>query len=82
MHGIGSLAGADNGLAGFDLEPFAAADQFRGVLIGAEDAAEPAAQIRFFLRAVLMLMNDLVLAPFQRMIEFGDDRDVFADELA
>ena len=82
MHGIGGLAGADDDLAGLDLEPLAAADQFRGVVLAAENPGEPVAQAGFFLLAALMLRDDLVLAPFQRMIEFGHDADVAGDELA
>ena len=59
--------------AGFDLEPFAAADQFDGVLLGAENLGEPAAQIGFLMAAVLVLGDDLVLAPFERVIELRHD---------
>ena len=40
MHGFGDLARAQDDFAGFDLEPFAAADQFDGVLLGAENLGE------------------------------------------
>ena len=58
--------------AGVDLDALAAADQFVGVVLAVEDLGEPVAQAGLFLREPLMLHDDLVLAPFQRMIELGD----------
>ena len=82
MHGIGGVAGVDDDLAGIDLQALAAMDQFRRVFLGAENAYKPVAQGSFFVAEALMLRDDLVLAPLQRMIEFGHDADVLRDELA
>ena len=42
------------------------------VVLAVEDLGEPVAQTGRFLREPLMLHDDLVLAPFQRMVEFVD----------
>ena len=78
MHGIGGVAGADDGFAGVDLDALAAVHQRRGVMLGAENLGEPVAQAGFFLLEALMLRDDLVLAPLQRMIQFGHDADLVA----
>ena len=57
-------------------------DQFVGIALGAENLDEPAAQARLFLLEFLMLRDNFVLAPFQRVIEFGDDLDFPGDEFA
>ena len=72
MHGIGGIAGADDDLGGLDFDALAAADQFVGVVLAVEDLGEPFAQIGRFLRESLMLHDDLVLTPFQCMVEFVD----------
>ena len=82
VHGIGGVAGLHDDLAGLDLDALAAADQRVGIVFAAENACEPVVQTCFFQRQALMLRDDLVLAPFQRVIEFGDDGDAFADEVA
>ena len=46
-----------------------------GVVPAAENLDEPVAQGGFFLFEALMLPDHLVLAPFQRMIEFRHDAD-------
>ena len=61
---------------GLDLDALAAVDQFVGVMLVAEDLREPVAQVGGFLREAVMLRDDLVLAPLQRLVEVGDDRDV------
>ena len=71
MHGIGGVAGMHDNFAGLDLEALAAADQFFGIISAVEDPGEPVAQIGLFLSCVLMLRDDLVLAPLQRMVEFA-----------
>ena len=50
--------------------------QLGGVLLGAEKLDEPVAQRGFFLLEPLMLRDDLVLAPLQRVIEFRHDADL------
>ena len=79
MHGIGGIARADDNLAGLDFEALAAAYQLIGVVLVAEHLGEPVAQAGLFLPR-LMLRDDLVLAPFQRMVEIGRDDDVVGDE--
>ena len=69
-------------LAGVDLDTPATADQFVGVAFAIEDLGEPVAQVCLFEREALVLANDLVLAPFQRMIELADDGDALGDEVA
>ena len=54
MHGIGGLTDANDDAAGADLEPLAAAHQFRSIFVGAEDLGEPASEVGDLLRAVLM----------------------------
>ena len=51
MHRIGGIAGADDDLAGVDLDALAAMDQFDGVVLGAENLDEPVAQGGLFLLA-------------------------------
>ena len=51
-------------------------------MLGPENLDEPAAQAGLFLRALLMLRDDFVLAPFERVIQFGDDPHLLRDELA
>src|SRR6202049_1870797 len=82
MHGVGGLARADNGLAGLDLDALAAVHQRRGVTLGAEDLGEPVAQRGLLLFDDAMLRNDLVLAPLQRMVQFGNDAHLVRDEFA
>ena len=78
MHGIGGVAGADDDLAGIDLEALAAVNQFRSVFGGPENLGEPVAQGGFFLLEALMLYDDFVLAPLQGMIQFSHDADLDA----
>ncbi len=82
MHGIGGLAGADDGFAGVDLDPLTAMHQRRSVPLGAENLREPAAQAGSLPLEAPMLRDDLVLASLQRMIQFGHDADVVRDEAA
>ena len=65
-----------------DLKALASMHQFGRVLVGAEDADEPILQGCFLVATALMLRDDVVLAPFERMIEFRHDTDVARDELA
>src|SRR6185369_3121350 len=44
MHGIGGVAGADDGIAGLDLDPFAAMHQRHGIAWGYENLREPVTQ--------------------------------------
>jgi len=81
MHRIGGIAGADDNLAGVDLQALATMDQFRGVSLGPENPDEPVTQGGFLLLAALMLHDNLVLAPLQRVIEFGHDGDPVRDEI-
>ncbi len=68
---FGGFAGADDDLAGLDLEPLAAARSAPSAsCFAAENLGEPVAQVGLFLREPLMLRDDLVLAPFERVIEF------------
>ncbi len=82
MHGIGSVAGADDGLASVDLDALAAMHQGRRIMFVAKDLREPVAQAGFFLLEALMFRDDLVFALLERMIEFGDDADVVRDKPA
>src|ERR1700676_1416632 len=82
MHGVGGLARADNGLAGLDLDTLAAVHQLRGVTLGAEDLGEPVAQRGFLLVEAAMLGDDLVLAPLQRMVQFGNDAHLVRGKFA
>ena len=70
MESAGSPALHDD-VAGLDLEALAAVDQRVGVGLAVEYPGEPVAQAGFFLLPPLMLRDDLVLAPFQRMIELA-----------
>ena len=82
VHGIGGVAGAH------DVSPASTSIRSQrrinsvGVLLGAENLGEPVAQAGVFLFEALMLRDHLVLAPFERMIEFGDDADFLGDEVA
>ena len=60
----------------------AAPNQLFSVVFGAENLGEPVAQIGFFLLEALMFSDDLVLAAFQRVIEFGYDADIATDKAA
>jgi hypothetical protein len=82
MHEIGGLAGADDGLAGVDLDPLAALHQRGGITLGPKNLGEPVAQGGFLLFEALMLRDDLVLAPLQRTIQLGNDADLLRDEFA
>jgi hypothetical protein len=68
MHGIGGVAGADDNFPGVDLDTLAATDQFRSVMFGSEDLGKPVAQGGLFTFQDLMLRDDLVLAPLQRVV--------------
>jgi len=56
--------------------------QFLGVMLGPENLHEPVAQRRFLLFEILMLRNDLVFAPLQRLVQLGYDAHLLRDEFA
>ena len=82
MHGIGGIPGANDDFTGLDFDAMAAADQIVSVVFVAEDLGKPVAQAGFLLLEPLMLGDELVLAPFQRMIQFGNDIHLIRDEFA
>src|SRR4029078_3668729 len=82
MHRIGGIAGADDNLAGLDLEALAAMDQFHGVAFSTQYLGKPFAQAGLLALQALVLDDDLVLAPLERVIQFGHDVHLARNELA
>ena len=55
MHGIGRVAGANDGFSGIDLDAPAIMHQRARLPLGAENLGEPVAQAGFFLFGALVL---------------------------
>ena len=76
QHGVGPLARSSDDLKCADLDTFATLRKFGGVVLIAEDSDEPALQIAIVLFVSAMPDDNLVLTPFQRVVEFRHHQDV------
>ncbi len=82
QHGIGGVTGAGDDLERADLDALAAPHEFGGIALIAEDPGKPALQIAFFLLQPAVPGDDFVLAPLQRVIEFGHHQNVARQKLS